>query len=164
MKKALSLFLVLTFVFVMFASVSVNAAVGSTSKDNYATSTLLDSTGANTGLIAARLTAYDTFHYNSGYECVQVTDRVNYYSGFTGGLYNLPVISSVVFIYSDYEIPTVKQANSYVAVTDNRTVCTYVYSEGQYTVRSVYVYHKLNQGDSKVANYSGAMVYNEFIV
>ena len=160
MKKALSLFLVLTFVFVLFASVSVSAAAGSTSKYNYATITRQDST---TGAIAAYLTAHDTFHYNSGYECVEVTDKVKYYNGFNG-LFNLPVVSSVVFVYSDYEIPTVKPANSYVAVTDDQTVSKCVYSEGQYTVRSVYVYHKLNQGDSKVANYSSAMVYNEFIV
>ena len=163
MKKALSLFLVLTFVFAMFASVNVNAAVDSTSKENYATIERLDSTtGANTNLIAATLTAYDTFYYNFGYECVQVTDNVSYHSGFIGGLYNLPVISSVIFVYSDYEIPTVKQANSYVAVTSNQTVSKNVYSESQYTVLAVYVYHKLNQGDSMVAQYTNIMVCTEF--
>ena len=157
MKKALSLFLVLTFVFVMFASVSVNALVLTQEK-----STVFSIENSN-NVPVATLTGKDTYYYNNGYECVKVTDKV-VYEDIYGNLKNLPVESSVVFVYSDYEIPTVKSANSYVAVVDSQTVCAYVYSEGQYTVRSVYVYHKLNQGDSKVANYSGAMVYNEFIV
>ena len=153
MKKALSLFLVLTFAFVMFASVSVNAynlTETVSIKDNY-------------GNIVATLTADDTYYYNYGYECVKVTDTVTYETTYKG-LKNFPVVSSVVFVYTDYEIPTVKQANSYVATTDNQTVSTYVYSEGQYTVISVYVYHKLNQGTNKVANYSGKMEYIEFLV
>ena len=156
MKKALSLFLVLTFVFVMFASASVNA---------YALQTIVTIGYANNpSNVVATLEADDIYYYNNGYECVKVTDEVNYVSGKWSGLKNLPVASSVVFVYSDYEIPTVKQANSYVAVTDGQPVTTYVYSERQYTVISVYVYHKLNQGDSKVANYTGEMGYIEFLV
>ena len=154
MKKALSLFLVLTFVFVMFASVSVNAYNLTETvniKDNYKN-------------IVATLTADDTYYYNYGYECVKVTDTVEYDDTYWDGLKNLPVESSVVFVYTDYEIPTVKQANSYVAVTDGQPVTAYVYSQRQYTVISVYVYHKLNQGDSKVANYTGEMGYIEFLV
>ena len=154
MKKALSLFLVLTFVFVMFASVSVNAY-------NLTETVNIED---NSGNIAATLIADDTYYYNYGYECVKVTDTVEYDDAYWDGLKNLPVESSVVFVYTDYEIPTVKQANSYVAVTDGQPVTAYVYSERQYTVISVYVYHKLNQGDSKVANYTGEMGYIEFLV
>lgn len=156
MKKALSLFLAFTFVFVMFASVSVHADDLQTTATIYKETDLVN--------IAATLTGIDTYYYNNGYECVKVTDTVNYEEDYWNGLKNLPVVSSVLFVYTDYEIPTVKQANSYVAITNNQTVTTCVYSERQYTVISVYVYHKLNQGDSKVAAYTGAIVYNEFLV
>ena len=158
MKKALSLFLVLTFVFVMFSSVNANALVLTKEKRAYVTINNASGQGA------ATLTAVDTYYYNNGYECVKVTDTVEYDDLYWDGLKNLPVESSVVFVYTDYEIPTVKQANSYVAVTDGQPVTAYVYSQRQYTVISVYVYHKLNQGDSKVAAYTGAIAYNEFLV
>lgn len=155
MKKALSLFLALTFVFVMFASACVNA---------YALQTTVTIGHENDSTnVVATLVANDTYYYNNGYECVKVTDTVTYETTYKG-LKNFPVVSSVAFVYTDYEIPTVKQANSYVAVTDGQLVTTYVYSERQYTVISVYVYHKLNQGDNKVANYTGKMGYIEFLV
>ena len=155
MKKALSLFLALTFVFAMFASMSVNAY------DLQTTATIHEETDQNRDV--ATLTGKDTYYYNNGYECVKVTDTVTYETTYEG-LKNFPVVSSVVFVYTDYEIPTVKQANSYVAVTNNHQVTAYVYSERQYTVISVYVYHKLNQGHSNVAAYPGAIAYNEFLV
>ena len=160
MKKALSLFLVLTFVFVMFASVNANAIILYDQEEVYVTIKL----AADETTEAAKLIGNDTYYYNNGYECVKVTDKVEYQKAYGDNLKNLPVASSVVFVYTDYEIPTVKQANSYVAVSNNQTVTTYVYSERQYTVISVYVYHKLNQGDSQVANYTGAMEYIEFLV
>lgn len=159
MKKALSLFLALTFVFVMFASVSVHATVLTEEK----TATVAIKRNDNKKEVAV-LTATDTYYYNNGYECVKVTDNVTYTDEYGSNLKNLPVMSSVVFIYSDYEIPTTKQANSYVATSSNVTVTSYVYSTSQYTVAAVYVYHKLNQGDSAVAAYTGEMTYNAFNV
>ena len=160
MKKTLSLFLVLTFVFVMFASVNVNASVTTVNMQKTVTITHADD---NT-VPAATLKADDTYYYNYGYECVKVTDTVKYEATYGENLKNLLVTSNVVFVYSNCDIPTTKQANSYVATSSEETVITYVYSERQYTVIAVYVYHKLNQGDSQVAKYTGRMVYNEFDV
>ena len=163
MKKALSLFLALTFVFVMFASVNVNAAV-TTLNSSTTVAIYFENSPEDAEDPVAILFANDTYYYNNGYECVKVTDRVVYQNAYGNNLKNLPVESSVVFVYSDYEIPTVKSANSYVATTDGQTVHKYVYSERQYSVISVYVYHRLNQGDSKVANYTGFMCFHEFLV
>lgn len=159
MKKALSLFLAITFIWVCFASLGVSATVITMTKPNE-----ISIRKGENGPVAAKLTATDTYYYNNGYECIHVTDKVEYTREYGNNLHNLPVSSSVVFVYSNYEYPTTKQANSYVATDSKLSASSYVYSLNGYTVTAVYVYHKINQGDSAVAAYTGEMIINSFDV
>lgn len=157
MKRLLSLILSIVFVCGCFSSVGVMAAdpISVSSNTGYVTTK-----GNGPSLIATHLITDSSF-YNYGYECIKVSDYTYYSYGYETGSFGIPVTTSVTFIYSDYEVPGVHQVYSYFAV-GNVSKEAYVYSQYQYTVKSAYVYHKINQGANANANYTNFMIFSQF--